>query len=102
MWHVATTEAFDQWFTDLDEDGQAELIAKVELLKLLGPNLARPHADTPNGSNHANMKELRVIRRTRLCVWLLRSIPFVPRFCWLAETNQGSVKNGFTKTDRQG
>jgi hypothetical protein len=56
---VATTEEFDEWFADLDEDGQAEIIAKVELLKLLGPRLARPHADTLNGSKHANMKELR-------------------------------------------
>lgn len=59
MWHVATTAAFDEWFADLDEDGQAELIAKVELLKLLGPKLGRPHADTLKGSKHANMKELR-------------------------------------------
>jgi hypothetical protein len=59
MWHVATTAQFDAWFADLDEDGQAELIAKVELLKLLGPKLSRPHADTLNGSKHANMKELR-------------------------------------------
>jgi hypothetical protein len=59
MWHVATTDEFDEWFADQDEDGQAELIAKVELLKLLGPALRRPHADTLNGSKHANMKELR-------------------------------------------
>ena len=39
MWHVATTAVFDEWFADLDEDGQAELIAKVELLKLSGRNL---------------------------------------------------------------
>src|ERR1017187_8998069 len=59
MWHVATTDEFDEWFAELDEDGQAELIARVELLKLLGPKLGRPHADTLNGSKHANMKELR-------------------------------------------
>ena len=59
MWNVATTDEVDGWFADLDEDGQAEIIAKVELLKLLGPRLARPHADTLNGSKHANMKELR-------------------------------------------
>jgi hypothetical protein len=59
MWPVATTDEFDEWFAELDEDGQAELIAKVELLKLLGPKLGRPHADTLNGSKHANMKELR-------------------------------------------
>lgn len=59
MWEVATTLAFDAWFTDLDEDSQVEIIAKVELLKLFGPQLARPHADTLNGSRYANMKELR-------------------------------------------
>jgi hypothetical protein len=59
MWKVATTDNFDEWFAELDENGQAELIAKVELLKLLGPRLARPHADTLNGSKQSNMKELR-------------------------------------------
>lgn len=59
MWHVATTDSFDDWFAELDQDGQAEVIAKVELLKLLGPALRRPHADTLKGSKHANMKELR-------------------------------------------
>src|SRR5947207_6809687 len=59
MWAVATTDEFDQWFADLDEDGQAEVIAKVELLKLLGPLHGRPHADTLNDSKHSDMKELR-------------------------------------------
>jgi len=59
MWKVATTDDFDQWFTELSEVAQAEVIAKVELLKLLGPRLGRPHADTLNGSKHANLKELR-------------------------------------------
>lgn len=59
MWHVATTEEFDAWFTELDDDAQAEIIAKVGLLKVLGPRLSRPHADTLKGSRHANMKELR-------------------------------------------
>lgn len=59
MWQVATTDEFDAWFAELGEDVQVEIIAKVELLKLFGPKLARPHADTLNGSKHANMKELR-------------------------------------------
>lgn len=58
-WKVATTIDFDRWFSDLDEDAQAEIIAKVELLKLLGPQLSRPHADTLNGSKFTNLKELR-------------------------------------------
>jgi len=66
MWHVATTDEFDEWFAELDEDSQAELIAKVELLKLLGPRLGRPHADTLNGSKHANMKELRADTANRV------------------------------------
>ena len=36
-----------------------EVIAKVELLKIFGPRLSRPHADTLKGSQHANLKELR-------------------------------------------
>ena len=59
MWKVATSDEFDEWFASLRTDAQAEVIAKVELLKLLGPRLRRPHADTLNGSKHANMKELR-------------------------------------------
>jgi hypothetical protein len=59
MWHVTTTDSFDHWFAGLPETARAEVMAKVGLLKLLGPQLRRPHADTLNGSRHANMKELR-------------------------------------------
>lgn len=59
MWPVATTDDFDVWFAALTEESRVEVIAKVELLKLFGPKLGRPHADTLNGSKHANMKELR-------------------------------------------
>jgi hypothetical protein len=59
MWEVATTDDFDQWFAELDEPAQIEVIAKVTLLKQLGPRLSRPHADTLNSSRHTNMKELR-------------------------------------------
>lgn len=64
MWNVATTAEFDDWFTDLLPDQQSEIIAKVDLLKLLGPRLGRPHADTLGGSKHANMKELRASTAT--------------------------------------
>jgi hypothetical protein len=58
-WKVATTSEFDEWFSGLREDQKGEIIAKVELLKVLGPQLSRPHADTLVGSKYANMKELR-------------------------------------------
>ena len=35
------------------------ILAKATLLAKVGPSLKRPHADTLNGSTHANMKELR-------------------------------------------
>ena len=63
MWTVTTTDEFDEWFADLVEDGQVEVIAKVELLKLFGPKLGRPHADTLKGSKHSNLKELRADTR---------------------------------------
>ncbi len=66
MWNVATTNDFDQWFAELVTDGQAEVIAKVNLLKLFGPQLGRPHADTLKGSKHANMKELRADTKDQL------------------------------------
>ena len=59
MWAIRTTREFDTWFAGLDEDGQVEVIAKVKILRHLGPRLGRPHADTLNGSWHSNMKELR-------------------------------------------
>jgi hypothetical protein len=59
MWLIKTTDYFDKWFADLDDEAKVEIIAAVGLLKLLGPQLGRPHADTLNGSKYANMKELR-------------------------------------------
>lgn len=66
MWSVATTKTFDDWFTGLDAAAQTEVIAKVELLKILGPQLGRPHADVLKGSKHSNMKELRAATRDKV------------------------------------
>ena len=66
MWEVATTDTFDRWFAHLDGVEQGEIIAVVELLKLRGPRLSRPHADSLKGSKHANMKELRAATADRL------------------------------------
>ena len=65
MWQVSTTKEFDEWFTSLEEEGQTEIIAKVQILKLLGPQLGRPHVDMLKGSRHANMKELRASTATQ-------------------------------------
>jgi hypothetical protein len=59
MWEVQTTDEVDNWFAALDSVEQEEIDAKVGLLKIMGPLLKRPHADTLTGSKYANMKELR-------------------------------------------
>jgi hypothetical protein len=60
MWTVTTTTEFDQWFEgELSDEEREEVTAVVNLLKLFGPMLKRPHADTLKGSRYQNMKELR-------------------------------------------
>jgi hypothetical protein len=60
MWHVATTDEFDRWFeAELSDEEREEITAVVDLLKLFGPMLKRPHADALKGSKYQNMKELR-------------------------------------------
>lgn len=58
-WEVEFDEAFVAEFDELPEAVRHELLALALLLEHFGPQLKRPHADTLNGSKHANMKELR-------------------------------------------
>lgn len=58
-WGVAFHLAFRAEFDELGEAVQDELLAMVALLKIAGPQLRRPGADTLKASRHANMKELR-------------------------------------------
>jgi hypothetical protein len=58
-WTVRFHIAFEVEFGDLSEAVQDELLAMAKLLGDFGPRLGRPHADTLNGSDFANMKELR-------------------------------------------
>ena len=62
-WSVLLHPEFDPEFAELPEAAQDELAALSQLLKHFGPQLSCPHADTLNGSKHANMKELRLDRR---------------------------------------
>lgn len=58
-WTVLFHDAFDAEFEALVVELQDELLAHATLLAKFGPNLGRPTVDTLNGSQHANMKELR-------------------------------------------
>jgi hypothetical protein len=65
MWQVEYTDEFGAWWNELDEDEQESVATSVELLRQMGPQLPRLHADTVAGSKHANMKELRTQHRGR-------------------------------------
>ena len=58
-WIVEFHDDFELEFDELPESVQDELYAHAERFAVFGPNLGRPHADTLEGSKHANMKELR-------------------------------------------
>jgi hypothetical protein len=58
-WNIDFHSDFYIEFAELPTDVRLELLAKISLLEVFGPNLKRPHVDTLNGSTHANMKEIR-------------------------------------------
>jgi hypothetical protein len=58
-WTVELADEFEPEYENLPNEAQDELLAMTRLLQRFGPQLKRPHADTMNGSRHANMKELR-------------------------------------------
>ncbi len=58
-WTVAFDDAFDEEFEELAAEVQDALLASAKLLGEYGPHLGRPHVDTLEGSDYANMKELR-------------------------------------------
>ena len=58
-WEVIYAPEFVPEHDTLSETVQDELTAHLIVLSQEGPQLGRPLADTLNGSEHANMKELR-------------------------------------------
>ncbi|MBD1229342.1 type II toxin-antitoxin system RelE/ParE family toxin [Xenorhabdus griffiniae] len=60
MWEIITTTLFDQWFNEQSDELQEDVLAAMHVLEIKGPMLGRPLADTLNGSQYPNMKELRI------------------------------------------
>lgn len=58
-WTVEFHPVFESEFDEYPEEVQDAILVRAGLLEINGPQLGRPHADTLNGSRHANMKELR-------------------------------------------
>ena len=57
-WEV-DVELIEAWLLALDQPSYEQVIAALELLGEIGPQLGRPLVDTVTGSRHKNMKELR-------------------------------------------
>jgi len=57
------TERFDSWFCSLGDSDRTRVLAALLVLREKGPLLSRPYADTVKGSQHNNMKELRIQSR---------------------------------------
>ncbi|GAB2199366.1 hypothetical protein [Sessilibacter sp. MAH4] len=49
-WEIIQTEEYASWFLEQDEFTQLKVRQAVEELKLKGPMLGRPQADTLHGS----------------------------------------------------
>ena len=59
-WTIMYRPHYSAWFGKCGEEMQNEILAHLEVLKTVGPNLGRPRVDHIKGSAHQNMKELRV------------------------------------------
>jgi len=59
-WTIIYRPRYHAWFTRCAEALQDEILAHLEVLKAMGPNLGRPRVDHIKGSVHQNMKELRI------------------------------------------
>lgn len=58
-WDVEFHDDFVEEYQDLREEVQDELLAHIEVLEIIGPQMKRPRVDTLKGSKYKNMKELR-------------------------------------------
>jgi hypothetical protein len=59
-WEVLFDEDFNIWFDDAERGLRLAIVASIEVLRQLGPNLGRPRVDSVKGSDFSNMKEMRI------------------------------------------
>lgn len=60
-WEIRISREYEQWFMSLDDAEQISVLAMVDVLEIVGPNLNRPYADTLSGTAKVrNLKELRI------------------------------------------
>ena len=90
-----TSSSRSSW--PLNRPVQDALLAVAKLLADYGPQLGRPYADTLNGSEYANMKELRFEAWMVSGVRPLHSTRIGRRFCWSPGDKSGGSQKRFYK-----
>ena len=58
--NIEYTDEFGQWFLELLESQQDDIVSVVNLLEERGTGLGFPNSSKINGSKHTKMRELRV------------------------------------------
>src|SRR5712691_5569529 len=87
-WKVEFHRDFLPEFLALKEPVQDEIAALAEKMKVLGPMMKRPAADTLDGSRFSNMKELRFTADNGVWRVAYAFDPSVRPFCWLPVTRR--------------
>ncbi len=59
MWKVKFSPEFQDWFDEIELRLQNDTAEHLELIRMFGPQLKRPYADTIKGSQLKNLRELR-------------------------------------------
>ena len=59
-WEVEFTDQFEQWWEELSESQQDDVVAMEGLLEERGPSLPFPYSSDVKSSRHGVMRELRV------------------------------------------
>ena len=58
-WQVEYTDEFGEWWSDLSEEEQDAVVARVKLLMEHVPSLPLPYSSDIRSSRHGRMRELR-------------------------------------------
>jgi hypothetical protein len=93
-WIVQFHDDFADEFRSWRHDVQRAAATSIATLQLLGPTLARPHADTLKASRHGNMKELRFSVGDGEWRMPLRSTPADRPSCWQVPASRVSRRIG--------
>lgn len=95
MWNVISTGVYNEWAETLPDAVRDAVNIAVLRLQREGPFLKRPHADTLNGSKHANMKELRVDERGQVIRIAFAFDPIRQAVLLVAGSKQGVSEKRF-------